>query len=242
MYHDIYSHEPSESGFQSKGSNHYKIDRTTFEAQVKLVHDLNLSEQVVFTFDDGGASLYYNAAPILEKYGMRGIVCVPTKYIGKDGFLTVSQIKELYRRGHTIASHSHSHPSKLSALNNIEHSVEWKKSIKILSEIIETKIDIFSIPNGYYSNRDKIEAPLNSVHFILISLPEVNKIINNVFIKGRVAITERTNNKKFLRIIKQKSYRSKLKYRQYLLDKIKDFIGLSLYMSIKKIFRGYIYT
>ena len=69
---------------------------------------------VTFTFDDGTEDHYTHAAPILEKYGYRGIFNISTAFIGGHsdlGFncLTREQIKDLYARGHEIASHTVHH-------------------------------------------------------------------------------------------------------------------------------------
>lgn len=238
MYHDIYSCQSDESGFQSKGANHYKIDKHTFEKQVQLVFESGMSDEIYFSFDDGGSSLYYNAAPILEKYGFKGIFCVPTAFIDKYGFLTASQISELNKRGHIIASHSHSHPSNLSKMGKQQHLSEWEDSIKILKGIIGTDITVFSIPNGYYSPVDRQEAVKYGVNTILISLPEKFDH-NNVDVIGRVAITQDTDMNTFIKIIKDRRYRCNLKFRQNFLDKTKNILGLDIYMRIKKLLRGY---
>lgn len=238
MYHDIYSISPDESGFQSKGANHYKINKEIFERQVKLIYEAKLPYDIIFSFDDGGSSLFNYAAPILEKYGFKGIFCVPTAFIGNEGFLTVSQISELNKRGHIIASHSHTHPANLSELSYQAHICEWVNSIKILNDIIGSDVSVLSIPNGYYSQIDKEEAEKHNIKTILISLPE--KFDNkNIDIIGRVAITQSTDINTFLKIIKNRNFRRNLKFRQYILDKAKNIIGLDNYMKIKKLLRGY---
>ena len=78
MYHDVYSDSETESGFQFPTSFPYKISAEKFESHVKLAHTYckqnNLSlDSVEFTFDDGGVSFYTVIAPILEKYGFKGV-------------------------------------------------------------------------------------------------------------------------------------------------------------------------
>ncbi|MCD8033192.1 MAG: hypothetical protein LUF83_02685 [Alistipes sp.] len=77
MYHCVYRESVAESGgFQGIGPNLYKIDVERFEQ-----HILDAVEycqkypdtEIAFTFDDGGISSYSLIAPLLERYGLKGI-------------------------------------------------------------------------------------------------------------------------------------------------------------------------
>ena len=57
-------------------------------------------------FDDGWASVYTQAFPIMQTYGMRGTVYVIAELIGKPGRMTLAQLKELQSCGWEIAAHS----------------------------------------------------------------------------------------------------------------------------------------
>lgn len=145
MYHNVTSDLFPYSGFSDIAASQYNIDIITFEKQVIAV---SLYNNVVFTFDDGGSSFYTIIADILEKYGKKGIFFISTAYIGMNGFLTSSQIANLSKRGHTIASHSHTHPEWISKLSTEESLQEWKISKQILESIIQKPIFLASIPNG----------------------------------------------------------------------------------------------
>lgn len=80
MFHDVYDTSPGESGFTSPAADFYKIDSTTFERYVEATQESK--QNFVFTFDDGGVSFYTIAAPILEKYGLKGKFYISTAYIG----------------------------------------------------------------------------------------------------------------------------------------------------------------
>ena len=158
MYHCIYASIPQESGFQGAGAMIYKISSVDFEKQVnaisKYLEKNNLEkEAVTFTFDDGGVSFITIIAPILERYGYRGLFFISTRYIGTEGFLTVDQIKELVTRGHMVGSHSHTHPEMMNTMKEEDLIYEWKISGDILREIIGKKVVTASIPNGFCSNK-----------------------------------------------------------------------------------------
>ena len=86
MYHDVFVHDTNESGFQRERDLPYKMNASMFERHVKSISDYCESthqskNHVVFTFDDGGKSFHQVIAPILEKYGFKGIFFITTKYI-----------------------------------------------------------------------------------------------------------------------------------------------------------------
>ena len=149
MYHDIVTNDDMSSGFQNDSAFQYKVEAKRFEEQVKALAG---NEKVVFTFDDGGESFIELAAPILEKYGKRGMFFVSTKYIGSQGFLSRQQVKELEKRGHIVGSHSHTHPHNMATLSTREIEMEWKESLNVLNVILGHEVHCCSIPNGYGSS------------------------------------------------------------------------------------------
>ena len=116
LYHDVVL--PSQyavSGFQSPDADLYKLDKPQFVAHLDAIAARGGGGNRLFTFDDGGASAL-RTAELLSQRGWRGIFFVPTNFIGTTGFLDASGIQELARGGHTIGSHSCSHPLRMAAL------------------------------------------------------------------------------------------------------------------------------
>ena len=100
MYHDVYCRNKSESGFQNPRNYVYMISDQTFESHLRMITEWRRSkrippQKILFSFDDGGGSGFTTIAPLLEKYDYKGIFFIATKYIGEQGFLTRSQIKEV---------------------------------------------------------------------------------------------------------------------------------------------------
>ena len=157
MYHDIYTCDTTESGFQRKRDLPYKISALSFEEHVKTIkyyceNNRVSQEHVVFTFDDGGKSFSTVVAPILEKYGFKGLFFISSKFIGLENFLSEDDIIELHNHGHIIGSHAYSH-KHLYKLTDAQVDNEWRISITALSKIIGEKIVYASIPNGDTSKR-----------------------------------------------------------------------------------------
>jgi peptidoglycan/xylan/chitin deacetylase (PgdA/CDA1 family) len=73
-------------------------------------------------------------------------------------FINAEDLKTIYKLGHTIGLHSHSHPTCLEDLSYPEQEKEYKLNKKILAEIIEqdsSQIIAMSHPCGSY-NQDTL--------------------------------------------------------------------------------------
>lgn len=251
MYHDVVSASPRESGFSVSGADSYKVKALDFENQVSAIAKLNTKNQVTFTFDDGGVGFYNCAAPILEKCGYRGIAFVSTSMIGKEGFMTAEQLRELDSRGHIIASHSHIH----QPMHTLDHSVqcsEWKNSIEILSGILGHKVQTGSIPTGY-STKSVVEAARKSgITVLYTSKPDdngggylsVKKTVtgaqNGLELRGRYVIHNSTSVEEITKIATSRMFRMWLHFKWAVLYAIKKLLGKS-YSKVKDIILTVIY-
>ena len=65
---------------------------------------------VAITFDDAYSSLYREAYPRLAELGWPFTVFVNTDAVGRAGYLTWDELREMHRHGASIANHSRSHP------------------------------------------------------------------------------------------------------------------------------------
>ena len=168
-YHDIV--ESLSQGFDSRrrAPGHYALDRATFRAHLTAIHNecgslalktietaLDAGTQsgtlpVYLTFDDGVSGSYHVAAEELERRGWRGHFFIVSSWIGEPGFLSASEIRELWQRGHVIGSHSHTHPTRMSHMDQPNLWREWSRSSQILSDILGQPVTCGSVPNGFYS-------------------------------------------------------------------------------------------
>lgn len=64
---------------------------------------------IILTFDDGYEDNYTTMLPILEAHGMTAVVYVITNELGKPGYLTFDELKDMERRGLEIGSHTADH-------------------------------------------------------------------------------------------------------------------------------------
>lgn len=239
MYHDLFSCDKSESGFQNCTALKYKVSAEVFEAQVHAIADYIKfahlqSDYIDFTFDDGGVSFLTIAAPILEKYGFKGKFYISTAYLGTKGFLNKEQVRELHQRGHYIGSHSHTHPERMDVLTVDNIKDEWIISQSILKEIIGFAPRLASIPNGYAS-KPVIDGMLNAG----VDLVDTSAITTQIkhyksaTLRGRYAITEDTTVDNLMQLVSSPFYRFKKRVRYEILEIAKAILGNS-YLTIRK--------
>ncbi len=239
MYHDIISHDVAESGFQNKTALKYKVSTDAFENQVKQIRKYLDSQKlpassIRFTFDDGGVSFLTNAAPILEKYGFKGVFFISTGNIGSKGFLNVDQIRELAGRGHVIGSHSHSHPERMAAMPIKNIQDEWSVSQLKLSEVLGYNPLMASIPNGYSSSEVIKCMESAAIDEIYTSTPTSKiKQKKNYSLIGRYAVTADMSCDDVLAIVSSSYKRFKIGCRQKILNLTKMILG-NYYLTIRK--------
>lgn len=169
LYHDLESaeHPNEKQGAATQGT---VVSVNNFEKQIKYLHDngyttvslnqymllrqqnLTLpSKTIIFTFDDGHASNYTLAFPILKQYGYTACFFIVSNNIGTKFHLSRDQIMEMHRSGMEFGSHGASH-FFLPLLSRSELVNELQGSKQSLEKIIETEIHYLAYPGGHYNN------------------------------------------------------------------------------------------
>ena len=108
-------------------------------------------KKILITIDDGFMSFYKNAWPFLKKKKIPFILFVSTEPVGKNGYMTWEQIKEVEKENFAaIGHHSHSHEYLIDKSNS-EFISDIEKANKLFLENIGYVPNIFSYPFGEYS-------------------------------------------------------------------------------------------
>lgn len=102
---------------------------------------------VTFTFDDGFASVV-DANTILSQFGMRGTAYVIPEFLGKDGYLTQSNVDSLASAGWDIGGHG---SKNLVELSTVEVRDELVRMHTYLQEHGFQGGEHFAYPNGGYN-------------------------------------------------------------------------------------------
>jgi peptidoglycan/xylan/chitin deacetylase (PgdA/CDA1 family) len=117
-------------------------------------------DHVVLTFDDGLASDYELAYPLLSKLGLRATFFVNTGNVGKEGYVSWKNIAQMQRGGMSFQSHSHDHVD-LSRLSWGTLESQLTISKLILEARLGCPVDFLSVPYGLVNKR-VVEAALRA--------------------------------------------------------------------------------
>jgi hypothetical protein len=111
---------------------------------------------ITITFDDGFASTYGIAYPVLKAHGMRGNVGVVSGYVdGKyPDYLTLAQLRELSDAGWSMVSHSVSHP-ELNKVSGDQLRKEVVESKRWLEQNKFRGSSVFIVPYHAWGEREQ---------------------------------------------------------------------------------------
>ena len=108
-------------------------------------------KEILITIDDAFESFYTNAWPYLKKNEIPFILFVSTEPVGKKGYMTWEQIKEVESKDFAyIGHHSHSHGYLIDA-SNAEFILDIEIANKIFLKELGYIPNLFSYPFGEYS-------------------------------------------------------------------------------------------
>ena len=116
---------------------------------------------VLITFDDGYASNYYLAFPILQEFNAKAVISVVTEHVDRriSGFLTWKMCQELVDSGlveigsHTHFAHTLGHgicrlPDEAQEAYEERIFTDLQTSIDLIESNLGTKVHFFAYPGG----------------------------------------------------------------------------------------------
>ena len=114
---------------------------------------------VLITFDDGYASNYLLALPVLKEFNAKAVVSVVTRYIGTPDFLTWDMCRGLVDSGLVeIGSHTHNCHSPSLGIQRLPNEsreeyeervfADLQTSIDLIEANVGQKVVFFAYPNG----------------------------------------------------------------------------------------------
>jgi peptidoglycan/xylan/chitin deacetylase (PgdA/CDA1 family) len=169
-YHQLRDYRPADS----KTAKDYIVPVAAFRDQMKLLADSGyhaiLPEQLydyltsgkelpskpfMISFDDTRLDQFTIALPELNKYGFKGVFFIMTVSLGRPGYMSREQVKQLSDEGHTIGSHTWNHENvkNYSADDWVE---QIEKPSKQLQTITGRPVEYFAYPFGLW-NKEAIE-------------------------------------------------------------------------------------
>jgi peptidoglycan/xylan/chitin deacetylase (PgdA/CDA1 family) len=144
------------------------IQMDIFKQQIKIIKDSNykfnnpnefekmfstpkIKKEILITIDDAFLSFYQEAWPFLKKNKIPFILFVSTEPVGKRGYMTWSQIREVELEDFAfIGHHSHTHDYLINETND-QFILDIEKANKIFLKELGYIPNLFSYPFGEYS-------------------------------------------------------------------------------------------
>ena len=144
------------------------IQMDIFKQQIEIIEDSNykfnnpsefekmfstpkIKKEILITIDDAFLSFYQEAWPFLKKNKIPFILFVSTEPVGKRGYMTWSQIREVESEDFAfIGHHSHTHDYLINETNN-QFILDIEKANKIFLKELGYIPNLFSYPFGEYS-------------------------------------------------------------------------------------------
>ncbi len=131
-----------------KSSNYNFYNPNNFEEQFNIP---KLKKEILITIDDGFESFYNEAWPYLKENKIPFILFISTEPVGKKGYMTWKQIKEIESNDLAfIGHHSHTHEYLIDASNE-EFILDIETANKIFLRELGYIPSLFSYPFGEYS-------------------------------------------------------------------------------------------
>lgn len=204
MYHEI--ELPGRLLCQDEpGYVRYIVSATDFSAQMQALSDsgcpgMSVSEAlssppqpgVVITFDDGCETDLITAAPTLRQLGFNGTFYVTVGFLGRRGYLSRTQLRELSDLDVEVGSHSMTHPY-LTDLGDEQLVYELANSKDELEQVTGRPIHHFSCPGGRWNQRVRAKAKQAGYRSVATSRASANSPHTDPFALGRVAVMRGTN-------------------------------------------------
>lgn len=191
---------------------------------------------VVMTFDDGCETDLLVAAPLLKEAGFGATFYVTVAHLGRRGYMSESQLRELSGSDFEIGSHSLTH-SYLHDLTDERVRAEVAESKDRLEQITGRRVAHFSCPGGRWDSRVAREAREAGYESVVTSQIGVNTSATDRFRLSRVAITRGISLEDFGRVSRGEGLAMR-RARGAVLDVAKRVLGNSIYERLRSTVLG----
>lgn len=164
-YHQIRTWNKADS----RNAKQYIVSPSQFREQIGMLHDAGyhtvLPEQltdhllngtelppkpVVLTFDDGTITQYTEAIPVLKQYGYKGVFFIMTVTLGRAGYISRQQVREISDMGHVIGCHTWDHHNVTFYTTN-DWPLQLIKPTRLLEQITGRQVRYFAYPFGAWN-------------------------------------------------------------------------------------------
>lgn len=161
MYHGIVSDSVVLPPEREVGADIYDVPLAEFEKHLELIEKSGMkaceiadidATKVVITFDDGEENNCLNALPVLSRFKYPAYFFIITRRVGRDGYMSMDQLKQMIDAGMIIGSHGISHEI-LTNLKDTQIEEELGASRRFLERNLGVEIKDLSIPRGFCNDK-----------------------------------------------------------------------------------------
>lgn len=223
MYHGI-----GEGVNREPGSGLYSVSEEDFLRQMRYISGRGTQEFIV-TFDDGLISNYDLAFGVLKRLGLTGCFFVIASRVGRAGYMSWEQLKEIEDAGMVVGSHGMTH-CILCGMDDKGLDYEFKTSRSILEQKLGHLVDAVSIPRGFYNRRVLDAAADAGYKFIFTS--DMNDISDSVL--GRVAVKANWDLDHFIQVL-DKGFCFNDRVREFIVSSSKKILGAGNYDRLRSV-------
>ncbi len=186
---------------------------------------------VAITFDDGCETDLIVAAPLLREAGFNATFYLTGGFLGRRGYLSPTQARELSDLGFEIGCHSMTHRFLID-LAPSELRAETAEAKERLEQMIGQRVEHFSCPGGRWNRRVAEMAREAGYRSVATSRIGTNSPAADWFRLARVAVLRGISVPQFDRLCRGKG----LLFRQsqeVLLAGVKGVLGNSVYVKVR---------
>lgn len=127
---------------------------------------------VALTFDDGNASDFHRALPILLRHGYPATFFVTPAWVGSDGYMTWDEVRRLKAAGMAIGAHGLDH-TLLSTIEGCALTAHLEEARRALERELGTPPAWLSLPGGAGGLRAITAAAAAGFELVATSAPRL---------------------------------------------------------------------
>jgi len=245
MYHELQL--PAREHCQKLGGyTRYVVREADFRAQVRWLNEggwsgLSVGEalrdmdrgrqRIVITFDDGCETDLLAAAPLLKEARFNATFYVVAGFVGRAGYLSREQVRQLSDLDFEIGCHSMTHPWSSELTSGMLHS-EVVEAKERLEQIIGKPVNHFSCPGGRWNPALAAFAQKAGYGSVATSYIGTNLSTSDRFRLARVPVMRGTSLADFEGFCSARNLR-KLSTRTAGLSFIRSVLGNSMYNRVR---------
>src|SRR5215831_12234695 len=245
MYHELGlpGREPCQ---REPGYTRYVVPQADFLKQVKRLAEEGwrgvsvgqgiqpfASKLVCITFDDGCETDLLCAAPALKELGFGATFYITPGFLGRPGYLSEIQLRELHTLAFEVGCHSQTHPY-LTDVDEQRLEDETTGAKQRLEQIVGAGVEHFSCPGGRW-NRRVVEAVKRAgFRTMATSRTGINYTKTDSFQLQRIAVLRTTSVEQVTRMSRGEGM-LQTRVREGARELLRGAVGNSAYDSLRSI-------